>query len=84
MVRPVDLLNFSSKQKLPIILQSEMAECAVACLAMVSNFYGHEIDLNSIRRKYSLSLKGSTLKDLISFANELHFSTRAVKLDLQL
>jgi len=82
MKKPVELLVFHSTNKLPVILQTEMSECAVACLAMISNYYGHEIDLNSIRRRYSLSLKGTTLKDLVSFANQLNFSTRAVKLDL--
>jgi ATP-binding cassette, subfamily B, bacterial CvaB/MchF/RaxB len=54
-------LRFLNQQKLPVILQNEMAECGLACLAMISAFYGYETDLNSLRRKFSLSLYGTRL-----------------------
>lgn len=76
-------LRFLNQQKLPVILQNEMAECGLACLAMISAFYGYETDLNSLRRKFSLSLYGTRLNELIKMAEALKFSSRPVKLELK-
>jgi len=40
------------RQRSPVTLQTEMMECGLACLAMVSRFHGHDVDLNSLREKY--------------------------------
>lgn len=55
------------KIKHPII-QSEAAECDLACLAMVSSSHGLHVDLAERRRRFSLSLKGATLNQLIHAA----------------
>lgn len=83
MDNPVRLLRFTSQKRLPIILQTEMAECGLACLAMISSYYGHKLDLNSLRRDYPVSLKGATLKSLMFTANRLEFSSRALRLELK-
>jgi len=83
MDNPVKLLTFKGEQKLPAILQTEMAECGLACLAMVSSFHGHKIDLNTLRRHYPVSLKGATLKSLMLTADHLKFSCRALRLELE-
>lgn len=80
---PVHLLSFISGNRLPVILQTEMAECGLACLAMVASFHGHKLDLNALRRDYPVSLKGATLKSLIDTADQLKFSCRALRLDLE-
>ena len=67
----LDLLNFSGRRRLPMILQTEAAECGLACLAMVSCFHGHGIDLQTLRHKHSVSLKGTTLTHLIAIADQL-------------
>lgn len=58
-------LNFSGKGYLPVIRQTEAAECGLACLAMISSYYGHRIDLNTLRRCHPVSLQGVTLRALI-------------------
>lgn len=70
------------KPKLPVILQTEMTECGLACLAMVSRFHGHDVDLNSLREKYLLSMRGTSLKQIIKIAGELSLSPRALRVDL--
>ena len=80
---PVQLLSFLSGKRLPIILQTEMAECGLACLAMVASFHGHKLDLNILRSDYPVSLKGATLKSLIDTADQLKFSCRALRLELR-
>lgn len=69
-------------QRLPIILQTEAAECGLACLAMVSSFYGHRIDLNTLRRRHPVSLKGVTLRALMQVAAEMNLTSRALRFEL--
>ena len=38
--RPENLLNFSGRRRVPVIVQAERAECGLACLAMVAGYYG--------------------------------------------
>lgn len=67
---------------LPVLLQAEMAECALACLAMVASFHGHRTDLASLRRRYPLSLQGTSLKGLIDAAQYLKLSARPLRVEL--
>ncbi len=76
-------LHFSLGRRLPMILQTEVAECGLACLAMIASFHGYETDLLTLRRRFSISLKGSRLQDLIDIAKKIGLLSRAVKLELQ-
>ena len=75
-------LSFGFSRRLPVILQTEAAECGLACLASVLGFHGFHTDLRRLRARFSLSLKGATLADLVRFANEMNLTARAVRLDL--
>ncbi|WP_298915119.1 peptidase domain-containing ABC transporter [uncultured Algimonas sp.] len=68
--------------RLPVILQTEMTECGLACLAMVARYHGHDVDLNSLREKYLLSMRGTSLKQIIKIAGTLSLSPRALRVDL--
>ena len=83
MTNPLSLLSFSSRKQVPIVLQTEIAECGLACMAMVVSYHGHKIDLNTLRRKYPISLRGSTLHDLIELADKLEFACRPLRLELE-
>ncbi|HEY9029749.1 MAG TPA: peptidase domain-containing ABC transporter [Kangiella sp.] len=83
MKNPAELLQYNWAKRLPVILQTETAECGLACLAMIANYYGHKTDLNSLRKKYSISLKGSTLLELTKLADKLQMSSRPLKLELK-
>ncbi len=76
-------LNFSGRPRLPVIRQTEAAECGLACLAMIAGFHGHEIDLNTLRRRYPVSLKGASLKAIMTTADHLDLATRALRVDLE-
>lgn len=82
MQNPLELLRFSSRKRLPVILQTEIAECGLACLAMIACYHGHEIDLNTLRREYPISLRGTTLHSLMQTADKMDFSTRPLRLEL--
>jgi ATP-binding cassette subfamily B protein RaxB len=49
---------------------------------MVASFWGYKIDLASMRQRFSVSLKGSTLKSLIAIAQGLGLQSRPLKLEL--
>lgn len=83
MENPFKLLNFRSGRNLPIILQTEMAECGLACLAMVTTFHGHAIDLNTLRQRYPISLRGINLNHLIQMADQMGFNSRPLRLELE-
>ncbi|UKH19270.1 peptidase domain-containing ABC transporter [Actinobacillus pleuropneumoniae] len=75
-------LSFSLFKKIPVVLQTESAECGLACLAMVAGYYGGESNLFQLRSKYGLSSKGVTLRNLIDIASDLKLITRPLSLEL--
>jgi ATP-binding cassette, subfamily B, bacterial CvaB/MchF/RaxB len=70
------------KPRAPMLLQTEAAECGLACLAMVAACHGLVTDLPTLRRRFPLSLKGATLADLTRIAAQLHFTPRALRAEL--
>lgn len=77
-----DKLNFSLRKKIPVILQSEAAECGIACLAMISAFHGLNIDLFNFRQRYGSPTQGVTLLSLSKTAERAGLKSRALSLDI--
>jgi ATP-binding cassette subfamily B protein RaxB len=65
------------------ILQTTASECGLACVAMVANHHGYEIELFELRQRYSLSLRGATLADLVKVLGKLAISSRPLRLDIE-
>lgn len=63
------------------VLQTEATECGLASMTMVAQFHGHRLDLNAMRQRFGLSLKGAGLRDLMNMADELGFGARALRLE---
>jgi ATP-binding cassette, subfamily B, bacterial CvaB/MchF/RaxB len=63
----------------PVILQGEAAECGLACLAMVAAAHGEPADLRGLRQRFSLSLKGMTLADMVRMAEAMNLNSRALR-----
>ncbi|MET4290528.1 ATP-binding cassette subfamily B protein RaxB [Bradyrhizobium sp. LB8.2] len=76
------LLNFSGRRFLPLIRQTEATECGLACLAMVAFYHGHRTDLNTLRRRHPVSLKGVTLRDLMEIAAHLGLACRPLRIEI--
>jgi ATP-binding cassette subfamily B protein RaxB len=74
--------NLLSKKKLPMIRQSEIAECGLACILMVAGYYGNNTSLVEARAQISLSTRGVSIQTLFKVARHFHLSARAVKLDI--
>ena len=67
------------RSRVPMVLQTEAAECGLACLAMVASAHGHRTDLPTLRQRFSLSIKGATLADLVRMADTLKLASRALR-----
>jgi ATP-binding cassette, subfamily B, bacterial CvaB/MchF/RaxB len=77
----LSLAGWFGTRRAPVVLQTEAAECALACLAMVAAAHGHRTDLPTLRQRFSLSLKGATMADLVRMAGELQFNPRALRVE---
>ena len=75
-------LLYGGTRKLPMVYQTEAAECGVACLAIIASAHGLDIDLPGIRAKLSVSLKGMNLAQLIEGAQVMDLAGRPLKLEL--
>ncbi len=78
----LDRLELGWGARLPMRLQTEAAECALACLAMIAGFYGYGSDLAELRRRLAVSLKGVNLKGLVAMADRTGFASRPVRLEI--
>ena len=72
-------LKFSLLHNTPLILQSEIAECGLASMAMIASFHGHQLDLQTIRKRYSTNLTGMNLQQLIELGDSLGLASRALQ-----
>lgn len=69
-------------RRMPVIIQTEAAECGLACLAMIAGHHGFLTDLSALRARFSLSLKGSNLAQLVRYANDLNLFSRPLRLEV--
>jgi ATP-binding cassette, subfamily B, bacterial CvaB/MchF/RaxB len=76
-------LEFSWSRRLPLVLQTEAAECGLACLAMVAGWHGLRSDLHSLRGRFGISQRGITLAELVERAEALNFSCRPLRLEME-
>ncbi|WP_097732058.1 colicin V export peptidase/ABC transporter CvaB [Escherichia coli] len=78
----INLLDLRWQRRVPVIHQTETAECGLACLAMICGHFGKNIDLIYLRRKFNLSARGATLAGINGIAEQLGMVTRALSLEL--
>ncbi len=69
-------------QKVNEILQTESADCGLACLAMIFEFHGVKTNIEYFREKYSSDNSGLSLYDLYKIAQEHGFSAKGLQVDL--
>lgn len=75
-------LNFGRIRRLPMLRAAEAAECGLACLAMVARYWGHDVDLNGLRQRFTLSLSGASLRSIMEQGSALSLSPRAIRIEL--
>ncbi len=75
--------NTFSRSRLPLVLQTEAAECGLACLAMIATYHGKHVDLPALRQRFSISLRGITLAHVIRIGAFLELTGRPLRLELE-
>lgn len=77
----IESIQWTGRKHLPIIRQTESAECGLACLTMIAYWYGLRTDLSSLRERFIINSQGMTLQRLIECASSMKLSSRAVRLE---
>jgi ATP-binding cassette, subfamily B, bacterial CvaB/MchF/RaxB len=79
----LDKLDFGWRRRIPVVLQTEAAECGLACLAMLLDHFGTTTDLATLRGRHGTVPQGMTLADLVRVATAEKLGTRAVRVGLR-
>jgi ATP-binding cassette subfamily B protein RaxB len=80
--RAEKMLDFGfGRRRLPLLMQTEAAECGLACIAMIAGYYGHDTNMVSLRQRFAISSLGINLKKLMEIAAFMHLSGRALTLE---
>ena len=80
--RSAPWLRWPGTRRLPVVRQGSLAECGLACLAMIAGHFDCDADIISLRRQHGASLQGATLDSIMRIAASLGLSARAVRCDL--
>jgi len=82
-VPPIFDTRFFWRSRIRLQRQTEIAECGIACIAMVASYHGMRTDLAALRARFSPSSRGAPLQGLIDIAEELGFLPRPVTAPLK-
>lgn len=75
--------SWRGRRQLELVMQTEAAECALACLSMVAAYHGHAADLMSLRRRFNISSKGANLRRMAEIADAIGLEARALRATLE-
>lgn len=78
----LEAIQFGWGRRLPVMLQTQAAECGLACIGMIARYFGHSLDMISLRRRFNPSQKGARLNDIMLAASRLGLTSRALRLEL--
>lgn len=67
-----------------IVRQTDQTDCAAACLATISLYYGLEISITKLRDTCGTDIKGTNLNGLTLGANKLGFDVKRVRISNEL
>lgn len=82
MLESLNRIEFG-RRRMPSLIQTEAMECGLACLAMVACHHGLRTDLPTLRSRFSVSLAGTTMAQIVGYADRLKLSGRVLRLELE-
>ncbi|MCE5244117.1 MAG: cyclic nucleotide-binding domain-containing protein, partial [Desulfobacteraceae bacterium] len=68
--------------RFPFIRQHDQMTCGTTCLMMIAKYYGKHFSSNRLRELARVDISGASLANLASAAEQLGFSSRAMRLGL--
>lgn len=71
-----------SPGRVPVVMQGEVSECGLACLAMIAGAWGLKADLAALRASVASTPRGINLRMLIDCASSLGLAARPVRIGL--
>lgn len=74
-------IRFWPRKRTPVLLQSEIAECGLVCVAMIAAYHGRRDALPMLRTAFS-SLRGTTLASVLAAAGGIGLKARALKAEI--
>ncbi len=76
-------LGLWPRRRVRLVRQAEVTECGLACLAMVANAHGHDVDIGAMRRRFGVSSRGIGLRNLMQTADAMGLTSRPLKMGLE-
>jgi len=73
-------LSWSSRRRLPKLVQGDTAESGLVCLAMIASYYGSKVDMNWLRSLPAACLTGMGTQALKEVADHLALAARTTKI----
>lgn len=67
------------QKRVQLIRQIGITDCGLACLTMLFNYYGYNIDISELKAKNSVGRNGLSLAKLKEICQENHFQFKAYK-----
>lgn len=69
---------FSGRPTVHTVLQNESQECGLACMAMIANAYGHNVNMPYMRSVHQVTGGGMSLAELYNLAGVFGFDARGL------
>ena len=79
----IDPFALFPRRRVRTIRQAEVAECGLACLAMIANYHGHHWSLPALRMHHPISGRGATIRVLVAVAAEIGLEAMAGCIDVR-
>lgn len=70
------LVGWLKRNRVPVVLQAEMLECAHACLSMISCYHGKKVTLERLRMNFEPSSRGTSVSHLVRMSQALGMNAR--------
>jgi ATP-binding cassette subfamily B protein RaxB len=64
------------------VQQSAVAECGLACAAMMLNSFGKPVTLQQLRLTHDSSIRGSSLRDILTVLRDYGLAARPLRIEL--
>ncbi|MEI6093332.1 MAG: ABC transporter transmembrane domain-containing protein, partial [bacterium] len=75
--------DVKTNKKFPIIKQHDKMDCAAACMAMISKYFGIDMGVAFFRNSIDVGSEGASLYGISSSAERIGLLTRGVKVELK-